>query len=95
MALRATSIHLLCDFVESDGTNLMVCVNTKMRRRSSITMTKDTGGTERDEYLKVAQGRTPTMRQQWNNNGEASEQVRTRSLPLHVRVCRSELRSYI
>lgn len=64
-------------------------------------MTKDTGGTVRDEYLKVAQGRrqqtpprTTTMRQQWNNNGEASEQVRTRSLPLHVRVCRSELRSY-
>lgn len=43
-------------------------------------MTKDTGGIERDEYLKVAQGRrqqtprTTTMRQQWNNNGEASEQ---------------------
>lgn len=44
-------------------------------------MTKDTGGTERDEYLKVAQGRTTTMRQQWRSERTGPDKITSSSRP--------------
>lgn len=50
-------------------------------------MTKDTGGIERDEYLKVAQGRrqqtprTTTMRQQWRSERTGPDKITSSSRP--------------